>query len=424
MADIIPTGSFYEGTKIGAPDEFDFMLTLAKLSGTDKISLQPGCSSWYPYIKLQPGVEFPQKYKINNFYEEQMKNKDFLGNPRFVATDFWKEIADEVASINASECVKFPLTYGSMYFLPCERKKLELHYIQNSTLPQNVDIQIKEKIIKLESLMIGVDLMLAIDHPSVESIMKLPGFPKNFKELLYKHGCHVIPKSCHTDHWALTKCWFVTFSCMERELINNMNNHHKKCYKILKSLISSDITMSRKCMNLSSYTLKTAFLFHVYGENGCLYSRTLSACICEILDYMSLNLYYSKMPCFFARDMNTWGNILETPWFPWQVAEWSMNPPYVFALCWIKLMYHFLKYLKNIFVKKAPLIGDDSKLLFSRCDYFKKAVEVVMRHLSRQIFFGFENDPESLESCTDAQFSIFIQKLKRSYNVDLSFIDY
>lgn len=129
VADIIPTGSFYEGTKIGAPDEFDFMLTLAKLSGTDKISLQPGCSSWYPYIKLQPGVEFPQKYKINNFYEEERKNKDFLGNPRFVATDFWKEIADEVASINASECVKFPLTYGSMYFLPCERKKLELHYI-------------------------------------------------------------------------------------------------------------------------------------------------------------------------------------------------------------------------------------------------------------------------------------------------------
>lgn len=182
--------------------------------------------------------------------------------------------------------------------------------------------------------------------------------------------------------------------------------------------------MSRKCMNLSSYTLKTAFLFHVYGENGCLYSRTLSACICEILDYMSLNLYYSKMPCFFARDMNTWGNILETPWFPWHVAEWSMNPPYAFALCWIKLMYQYLKYLKNIFVKKAPLFGKDSKIVFSRCDYFKKAVEVLMRHFSKQIFFWFEKDPESLESCTDAHFSIFIQKLKRSYNVDLSFIDY
>ena len=32
VAAIIPTGSFYEGTKVGAPQEFDFMLTLAKLS--------------------------------------------------------------------------------------------------------------------------------------------------------------------------------------------------------------------------------------------------------------------------------------------------------------------------------------------------------------------------------------------------------
>lgn len=27
VTDIIPTGSFYEGTKKGAPNEFDFMLT-------------------------------------------------------------------------------------------------------------------------------------------------------------------------------------------------------------------------------------------------------------------------------------------------------------------------------------------------------------------------------------------------------------
>lgn len=67
VADIIPTGSFYDGTKIGAPGEFDFMLTLAKLCGVDKIFLQPGCSDWYPYIKSQHGVQFPKKYTINIF---------------------------------------------------------------------------------------------------------------------------------------------------------------------------------------------------------------------------------------------------------------------------------------------------------------------------------------------------------------------
>lgn len=65
MADIITTGSFYEGTKIGPPETFDFMITLARLSGTDKISLQPRCSVQYPYIKLQQGVDFTQNFKNN-----------------------------------------------------------------------------------------------------------------------------------------------------------------------------------------------------------------------------------------------------------------------------------------------------------------------------------------------------------------------
>lgn len=58
-----------------------------------------------------------------------MKNKDFFGNLRFVVIDFWKEIVDEVVSINVFECVKFLFIYGFMYFLFCERKKLEFYYI-------------------------------------------------------------------------------------------------------------------------------------------------------------------------------------------------------------------------------------------------------------------------------------------------------
>lgn len=126
VADIIPTGSFYEGTKIGPPDEFDFMITLANLSGTDKISLQPGCSAWYPYIKLQPGVDFPQSYKINvrdgGF---QSNDRDFLGNPRFVVKDFWKEIENVFASFNASQKMVIPRMQGSMTFESCDSKKLE-----------------------------------------------------------------------------------------------------------------------------------------------------------------------------------------------------------------------------------------------------------------------------------------------------------
>lgn len=157
------------------------------------------------------------------------------------------------------------------------------------------------------SLKIGVDFMLVIDYFFLELILKLLGFLKNFKELFYKYGCYVILKLCYIDYWVFIKCWFVIFLCMECELINNMNEYYKKCYKILKLLISSDIIMLRKCMNLLFYILKNVFLFYVYGENGCLFFEILLLCVCDVLDYLFLNLYYIKILCFFVRDMNIWG---------------------------------------------------------------------------------------------------------------------
>lgn len=92
VAEIVPTGSFYEGTKLGASDEFDFILTLAKLSKPDGITLQPGCSVWYPNIKLQAGVEFPEKLMLSMFSDGEYREKEFLGDPRLLVEEFWKEI--------------------------------------------------------------------------------------------------------------------------------------------------------------------------------------------------------------------------------------------------------------------------------------------------------------------------------------------
>lgn len=121
--------------------------------------------------------------------------------------------------------------------------------------------------------------------------------------------------------------------------------------------------------------------------------------------------------------MNTWGNILETPWFQWNGEKSSGKLCYAFALCWIKLMHKFVNYLKNI-ISEDSLSDRDTKTILFRCDYFKKAVEVVMIYfLKHQLVYKIEKDPGSLENCTDAFFSNFIQKLKYHYNVDLSFVE-
>ena len=421
IADVIPTGSFYEGTKIGAPDEFDFMLTLAKLSKSDKITLKPGCSVWYPHIKLQPGVEFPRKYMVNICYNGEYKDKDFLGNPKIIVLNFWKEITKVAVSMKES-FFKLKLPQGTMSVELCESKKLQFFYKHKFDVPSELpDTKMEKGLMPVESFKLGVDLMLAIEHPSAESILELPGFPKDFKDLLLRCRCHIVPKSCHTDHNAHTKCWFVTFSCMERELMKNMDEHHKKCYKILKSLMSSEVTMGGKCMNLSSYTLKTAFLFHVYGETRCLNSRTLSACICDVLDYLSSNLYQTRMPCFFARDMNTWGNILETPWFVWEISETLRKSGCEFELCWIKLMYKYVNFLKSLISDNTTVHSRDWDTFIRKCQYFKSGVGNIMKHFSHRAF-KLEGNQGTLESCSDEFYSDYIRNLKEYYKVDFYFL--
>lgn len=429
VAAIIPTGSFYEGTKVGAPQEFDFMLTLAKLSKPDRITLHPGCSVWYPYIKVQPGVEFPQEFMFNMFYDGEHKDKDFLGSPRILVQEFWKEIEKVLDSLRKSS-FELKMRQGTMSLVPCESRKLQFLYQHKfeyeSGLPEKYDAEREKSMYPVRFLYIDVDLMLAIDHPSVESVLHMAGFPKHFEELLRKHKCHVIPKSCHKDHMAQKHCWFVTFSSIEREVVSKMDLHHKKCYKILKSLISSDISISRKCMNLSSYTLKTAFLFHVYGETrgtGCSNSKTLSTCIMDVLNYLSSNLFHTRMPCFFARDMNTWGQILETPWFTWTVSDETSSNSEAFKLCWVKLMYRYVKYLENIITRDKPLSDEELENTNHRCCYFKKAVEQIMKHYSRQKgYFKVEGNPSSIECCTDEFFSEYIQNLQKCHNIDFSYL--
>lgn len=97
------------------------------------------------------------------------------------------------------------------------------HKVKKSLPKPKNEAEAKLAMVFVESLKIGVDLMLAIEHPCLEFILQLPGFPNSFKELLFEHKCHIVAKSCHKDHSCFPACWFISFSTMERELMNGMN---------------------------------------------------------------------------------------------------------------------------------------------------------------------------------------------------------
>lgn len=76
-------------------------------------------------------------------------------------------------------------------------------------------------------------------------------------------------------------------------------------------------------------------------------------------------------------------------------------------------MYAFLNHLKKIISEKNEISEEDSKALLKRCDYFKAAVGNVMKYFVEQsLVFQIEEDPGSLEGCTEEFFSNFIQYLR------------
>lgn len=428
ILDIIPTGSSYEGTKNEAPNEFDFMLILKELSGPGKLNLHQGCSDWYPQIELKKDVRFPRKYMVNvNYTNRHNQYEQFLGSPRIVVQNFWKRIQQLIQETTFG--VDTPR--GKLSVKHCEGRKLVFAYIhdlENALKKTNYDPEAEKAIVFKGHVDIGVDLMLAVEHPHIADILSRRGFPSTFEDLLSKSKCHIVAKACHTEHGANGKCWFISFSAMERDLVYDMDPHHKQCYKILKSLFVCEISASRKIMNLSSYVLKTAFLFHVHGDNRCKKSN-LSVCIKEVLEYLSSNLFHVRMPCFFARDMNTWGHLLETPRFRWTPSGNLKGMPHPFELCWIKLMFEFINYLKSA-VYENRMAGtlktkDDYEKLISKCNYFKAAASRLIKLYSDRFqyeVYRLEEGHRTLSACNDGFFYDYLEHLKKCFGFELHFL--
>lgn len=120
-----------------------------------------------------------------------------------------------------------------------------------------------------DSIEIGIDLMPAFKHPNVTTVISYSGVSKQFQGDFQETGCHIIAKSCHNYHYPDPPCWFITLAAIELKTMQNMDEIHKKAYKVLKSLVIGEINYPGKCINLSSYMLKTALMFHVHGDIQC-----------------------------------------------------------------------------------------------------------------------------------------------------------
>lgn len=430
---ILPSGSFYEGTKIGCLNEFDYMVVLKTLSSPDAVLLHNGCSQWYKKVQLQSSNESFQTYLLHCHTTSHLYT-NYFGNRELFVLDFWRKIAETLKAktyIVEKQSGKIAADLNPLHL----KQKLYFNYEKNFCIPEvDPNYKVKNPLVPIENTVIGVDLMMAIEHPNPDEVVSCSDFPSEFKDLLFQRGCHIITKSCHIDHFPAPTCMFISFAAMELELMVKMDDHHKETYKILKSLLIGENDLSRKCMNVSSYVLKTAFLFHVYGKNKCLDSKLHVPCIHDVLDYLSSSLYNMKMPTFFARSQNTWGYILEVPCFAW--PEFKTRFPthaeltFTFALCWVKLWHTIIKYIKATIVETSNLGQDQWMGVIDKCEYMKRTTYYILERYKssalREVFQGTLSSSDladkNLSLCSDELFVEYVEKMEEYHNIKLRFL--
>lgn len=426
ISKIIPTGSFYENTKVGSPDEFDFMVVLENLSQTGSIELKQGCTPWHPKVKILKNTSLYNKYIPSLNFDNTPD--EYLGEPCKLVYDFWKELSSQISR----KPLSVKTSFGTISTVPNTAQKLQFEYIKSPNVPVPADT-LCAGLIHLKTTLIGVDLMLAIEHPDNSSVFSTSGFPHDFSPNLKQNGCHIIAKSCHDQgHFPDPPCWFISFAAYELETMKAMDEKHKTAYKILKCLLIGEINYPGKCMNLSSYMLKTALMFHVHGENKCINPRHYSSCIDDILGYLKKGFYNIDMPCFFARDLDTWGYLLEVPCFNWQFDlsddEKKIGENQMYTLLWLKLWYTVIDTTETLITEESCDGQDKWLAIVDRFDFYKASIRFLLEkyYSSAEVYKSQlkrrEMKLNHLNEIVNERFKDYVKKLHEKYNMKLNII--
>lgn len=177
---ILPVGSFYEGTKLVLPNEFDFNIEI----NVGEMDIHQGCRPGRVQVTFEGG---PHK-SLESLSElfSGMMNASLKS-----LTDADKEVTRETGTLRMLS------VSGSSFQVPC----LELEWKgTNGEFP------------------ITVDIMPSIPCTGTffEEITKDDNFPSVFRQLVKDRGCFLVPKTCSRD---CGKCLHVSFAQAELHLM-------------------------------------------------------------------------------------------------------------------------------------------------------------------------------------------------------------
>ena len=297
---IIKVGSFYGGTKIKEPDEFDYLVVLDELP-VEQVSLESTCQDFpgFRHVILKEGSELSDKWKdvtsaknaIVNRGRPRAKRVSEVGDwhgerpKRTIRGEGWVEVEFGIRSlfyiclhksfqevktsgnirkdtgdlILTSYCESF-IKEESMYHFKQQRTEIQLHGPAT-----NVQVNWAPKYDPTKILDITVDISPAFRSRDIAGNIEMEQIQsESVRRALVQQGSFlIIPTSYQCQNKGL--CFNVAHTESESTLTRNLSDVHKRCYKLLKFIMNGG--QKNSCYKPTEPRKLEAYLF-IYNNCG------------------------------------------------------------------------------------------------------------------------------------------------------------
>lgn len=330
-------GSIAEGTKLGKPDEFDFV-ALMQCFDESKYSVKVinECgNSGTAHIRCSTSSNLP--VEILDDEEEHLHNIE-NSSLRYVSPvkfriRFWNLFTSVAVHISKNkQRISKPMGYLTLVeevaqhldmFVKGPNVEIEMIWTSASSGERHgicVDVTPALKVFSDSIPFVGLNYHL------LENALVNAG--KDFKDIFLIPAVNMDCKlGGHSDPFKKL-CWRLSLSTIETEMIRSMDSAHKKCFRILKFLKSNqrdaldnmkqlglNITADRfssvvirmyheETHVLTTYMLKAVLLHH---NLRCIdESKNIAKCMMEMLSFLNDCIDKRLLTSYFLKDKNLW----------------------------------------------------------------------------------------------------------------------
>ncbi|CAH1801836.1 unnamed protein product [Owenia fusiformis] len=283
------TGSYFSGTKVIAPDEFDF-LTIIR---TKYLALEKGCKNGFSHVKVISDAF--KRHLLSDTVRGKIKERSVKHFPHEVLEDdylspciiqyFYHLVDQALVKLNERNLVKYNKDAKRVK----SEKEIEGELLATQmcswTWPYGPYIKL---LIPGPVCIASVDFTFAFeiwnpDSGNYHPVLLIPKAPAD----LCKYFTDKIDDRSIYDN---SICWTQTLSHTETKIIKNFKPEHKKIQMVLKLLNETEY-LGQKYSAFDSYAIKTLVYHH---DQKCTNVVKLSDCFREIVNQIK-DLLYAEM---------------------------------------------------------------------------------------------------------------------------------